>query len=87
MRLWGWLEPPISSSPPKTPKGPQQGPRRVMGRRSGHGASCSLGSTDIFCQTEGKQQPKLGEISSPRARLPARHASPQPCTGSPKTGK
>lgn len=39
-----------------------------MGRRSGHGASCSLGSTDIFCQTEGKQQPRLGEISSPRAR-------------------
>lgn len=39
-----------------------------MGRRSGHGASCSLGSTDIFCQTEGKQQPRLREISSPRAR-------------------
>lgn len=40
----------------------------MLGRRSGHGASCSLGSTDIFCQTEGKQQPRLGEISSPRAR-------------------
>lgn len=54
--------------PPQKTKGPQQGPRQVLGRRSGHGTSCSLGSTDIFCQTEGKQQPRLGEISSPRAR-------------------